>query len=167
MQFSGGVYNPTQKYQNTPNNSSQTPPEGGPNTGQPGERRRPFGLRDLQGDEHQPRHAQALAGPAAPAGSARRGQDAGAGEDDRAHGPGRGRAGRADPHSLDGPRKNAELWGGEAARRRGRRGADAGVREDADGGCLGLGGPRRTASAQGVREDGLPDSGREPQRHAV
>jgi hypothetical protein len=28
------------------------------------------GLRDLQGDEHQPIHSQALAGPAAPAGAA-------------------------------------------------------------------------------------------------
>ena len=58
--------------------------------GRPAARRRPSGLRDLQGDEHQPRHPQALAGPAAPAGAARRGQDAGAGEDDRAHGPSRG-----------------------------------------------------------------------------
>ena len=64
----------------------------------------------LQGDEHQPRHAQALAGPAAPAGAAGRGQDAGAGEDDRAHGPRRGRAGSPDPRLVDGLEKTLMPW---------------------------------------------------------
>ena len=44
----------------------------------------------LQGDEHQPRLAQSLAG---------------AGDDDRAHGPRRGRAGRPDPHLAGGLEK--------------------------------------------------------------
>ena len=71
-----GCLQPNPKTPEHPQDGSQTPPEGGPDTGRPAARRRPPGLRDLQGDEHQPRHAQALAGPAAPAGPARRGEDA-------------------------------------------------------------------------------------------
>ena len=86
----GGCLQPNPKTPEHPQDGSQTPPKGGPDTGRPAARRRPSGLRDLQGDEHQPRHAQALAGSAAPTGAARRGEDAGAGEDDRAHGTRRG-----------------------------------------------------------------------------
>ena len=54
-----------------------------------------------------------MEGPAALAGALGRGEDAGAGETDRAHGGDRGRPGRTHAHHGDRHQKNAKPWGGQ------------------------------------------------------